>query len=92
MPRPLHIIEPPDFRRAGGDPDHARTQFAAQAGEDIIVDIGILTADERHRPDLTDQLKIVFHTPFLSLEGKRWAAAQTRLGLCPKPHKGTEFP
>ena len=66
MPCPLHIIKPPDFRRAGRDPNHAGAQFSAQTGEDIIVNVGVLTANQCHGANLADQLKIVFHTPFLS--------------------------
>jgi hypothetical protein len=66
MPRALDVIQSADFRRAGRDPNHAGAQFSAQTGEDIIVNVGVLTANQRHGANLADQLKIVFHTPFLS--------------------------
>ena len=66
MPCPLHIIKPPDFCRAGRDPNHAGAQFSAQTGKDVIVNVGVLTADQRHGANLANQFEIVFHAPFLS--------------------------
>ena len=79
MPGAADVVEPPDLRRAGGHPDHARAQLAPQPGKDVVVDVGVLAADERHRADLADEVKVVLHNRNLLALGIRWAAAQTCL-------------
>ena len=60
--RALHVVQPADLRRARRHPDHARAQLRAQAGKDVVVDVVVLPADQRHGADLADKFKVVVHT------------------------------
>ena len=60
-PGTLQVIQPPDFRRAGRDPNHTGLEFRAQPGKDVVVNILVLFANQRHRADLADKVKLVVH-------------------------------
>ena len=58
----LDVVQAADLRRAGGHPDHAGLQLAPQAGEDVVVDILVLPADQRHGADLAHQVEFIIHS------------------------------
>ena len=60
-PLAAQVVEPADLHGAAGHPDHARAQLAPEAGEDVVVDVAVLPADERHGTDLADEFKIKPH-------------------------------
>ena len=58
---PPQIVQPADLHRAARHPDHARPQLAPETGKDIIIDIVVGTADQRHGADLADELIVKPH-------------------------------
>ena len=80
VPRALDVIQPPDLRRAARHPDHARLQFAAQAGKNVVINVGVLAANQRHRANLADQFKIIPHALAFSLAAPAFRGF--RLSVC----------
>ena len=67
LARATDIIQPADLCCAARHPDHAGLQFPAQPGENVIVNVLILLADQGHGADLADQLEgIVRHALYAS--------------------------
>ena len=60
-PGALHVVQPPDLRRAACDPYHPRPELRAQPRKNVIVDILILFADQRHGTNLAYQIKPIRH-------------------------------
>ena len=81
VPRALDVIQTSDFRRAARHPDHAGLQLAAQPRKNVVIDVGVFAANQRHRANLADQIKIVLHVLSFFLQ----KPFRVRLGRCPKP-------
>ena len=84
-PGTLQVVQPPDFRRAGRDPNHTGLEFRAQPGKDVVVNILVLFANQRHRADFADKVKLVVHHRCF-FPPKLWviSAASAR---CRHPHR-----
>ena len=54
------VVEPTDLRCTARDPDHAWAQLAAEPRDDVVVDVAVLFADERHGADLADEFIVKF--------------------------------
>ena len=63
-PGALDVVQPADLRRAGGHPDHPGLQLRPQTGENVVVNILILLADQGHGADFSHQLKAIVHLPY----------------------------
>ncbi|OPZ16990.1 MAG: hypothetical protein BWZ10_01300 [candidate division BRC1 bacterium ADurb.BinA364] len=69
--RALEMVEPSDFRRAGGHEHHARPKLRGDAGKRVVVDIQILRPNQGHGANFSHQVNVAMHQSFTPLQFSR---------------------
>ena len=70
---PAQVVQPADLHRAARHPDHAGPQLAAEPCKDVVVDVVVGLADQRHGADLADEFIVKPHGMPLLQDCTRYA-------------------